>query len=394
MDELLTWRKEFPILEKTVYMISHSLGAMPHKVYDRLKEYADVWATRGIRAWAEGWWQMPITTGNLIGRILGANPCEVVMHQNVSIPVAIVLSTFDFTQRRNKIVYTDLEFPSVIYVCEAFTAYGAKTEVVGSEDGMTVPIEKLLTTMDEETALVVLSHIIFKSAYLVDANAVIKRAHSVGAKVLLDVYQSAGTVPLNVKDLDADFVVGGSVKWLCGGPGAGYLYVRPDLCNELEPRVTGWMAHAEPFAFETGPIRYADNPSRFLHGTPPVPALYAAESGYEIINEIGVEKIRQKSIRQTTQLIGLADEHGFKVNCPRNSAERGGTVILDVPYGQAVATELNRRDFLVDYRPKAGIRIAPHFYTKDEELELTIREIKKILESKAYEQHLGAAGKF
>lgn len=392
MDELLEWRKEFPILDHTVYMVSHSLGAMPRSVYDKLREFADTWASRGVRAWEEGWWEMPVTTGTLIGQIIGAGPGEVVMHQNVSVGVALVLSCFDFSERRNKIVYTELEFPSVMYVCEAFSAYGARSEVVSSRDGISVPLEALLAAIDEETQLVVLSHVFFKSAYIVDVKPVIDRAHEVGAKVLLDVYQSAGTVPIDVKELNVDFAVGGSVKWLCGGPGAGYLYVRPDWWPTLEPKVTGWMAHARPFAFETGPIDYAASVMRFLHGSPNVPALYAAQSGYQIIHTIGVEKIRQKSIRQTSRLIELADEQGYCVRSPRDPARRGGHVVIDVPHAPAVAAELNRREFLVDYRPGAGIRIAPHFYTTDEELELTIREIKNICETKAHEPHLATSG--
>jgi kynureninase len=392
MDELLKWRKEFPILEKTVYMVSHSLGAMPRQVYDRLREYAEMWASRGARAWEEGWWEMPVTTGNLLGQIIGAGPGEVVMHPNVSIGVALVLSCSDFTLPRNKIVYTEMEFPSVMYVCEAFADYGARIEVVSSDDKVSVPMEKVLAAIDEETLMVVLSHVFFRSSYLVDVKPVIDRAHEVGAKVLLDVYQSVGTVPVNVRALDVDFAVGGSVKWLCGGAGAGYLYVRPDLWPALSPKVTGWMAHRQPFDFEIGPIRYTNTAMRFLHGSPNVPGLYAAQSGYEIVNAIGVEPIRQKSIRQTSRLIELADEHGFPVHCPREAASRGGSVVLDVPFGQAVTAELNRRDVLVDYRPEAGIRMAPHFYTTDEELELTVREIKKILDTKAYEPHLAASG--
>ncbi len=392
MDELLEWRKEFPILEKTVYMVSHSLGAMPRRVHDRVHEFADMWARRGVRAWEEGWWEMPVTVGKLIAPIIGADSGEVVMHQNVSVSVALVLSCLDFEGRRNKIVYTDLEFPSVMYVCEAFSGYGARSEVVSSEDGISLPMDKLLAAIDEETQVVVISHVFFKSAYIVDPQPIIDRAHEVGAKVLLDTYQSAGTVPVNVKELNVDFATGGSVKWLCGGPGAGYLYVRPDLWLSLKPKITGWMAHAHPFAFEIGPIGYADDIRRFLHGSPHIPALYSAQSGYEIVNEIGVEKIRQKSIRQTSRLIELADEHGYRINCSRQSAERGGNVVIDVPHGKAVAAELNRREILVDYRPGAGIRIAPHFYTKDEELEITIRTIKDILNTKSYQAHEAATG--
>jgi kynureninase len=197
--------------------------------------------------------------------------------------------------------------------------------------------------------------------------------------VLADLYQSAGTLPVNVRELGVDFAAGGSVKWLCGGPGAGYLYVRRDLWSRLTPAATGWTAHEEPFAFEGGAMRYADSAFRFLNGTPNIPALYAARSGYEIVNQIGVPAIRQKSVRQTTRLIDLAEDAGFPVNTCRNSAQRGGVVVLDVPDGKVVTRELARRQILVDYRPRAGIRVAPHFYTTDEELEYTVSEIRSIV---------------
>jgi kynureninase len=395
MDELLSYRKEFPILERAVYMISHSLGAMPRGVYDRLREYADMWATRGIRAWAEGWWEMPVTAGDKVGRIIGAEPGSVVMHQNVSVCQSIILSCFDLRRRRNKIVYEAMNFPSVMYVYAAHAkAAGARIVEVPSEDGLTIATERMLAAIDEETLLVPVSHVLFKSAYIQDAKAIIDKAHTVGAYVVLDVYQSAGTVPLNVKELDVDFAVGGSVKWLCGGPGGGYLYVHPKLRTRLEPQVTGWMAHRAPFAFEPGEITYADDVHRFLHGSPAIPSLYAVESGYDIINEVGVERIRAKSVRQTTRLIELADAQGWKVNSPRDPAKRGGTVVVDVPQAAAVVQELARRDVLVDFRPGAGIRIAPHFYTTDEELEITIREIKDILDTKAYTKHGGGKARF
>ena len=393
MDDLLTYRQQFPILEKTTYLINHSLGAMPQRVYDRLREYADMWATRGIRAWAEGWWEMPVTTGNKIARIIGAEPGSVAMHQNVSVCQAIIISCFDLKQRRNKIVYESLNFPSVMYVYEAHVkAAGARLVEVPSDDGMTIDTERMIAAIDEETLLVPISHVLFKSAYIQDVKAIVEKAHAVGALVVLDAYQSAGTVPFSVKELDVDFATGGSVKWLCGGPGAGYLYVRPELRDKLEPKVTGWMAHRAPFAFEPGEIDYATDIHRFLHGSPAIPALYAAESGYDLINEIGVERIRAKSIHQTTRLIELADEQGWRVSSPRDSAKRGGTVIVDVPHAGAVVRELALRDILVDFRPGAGLRIGPHYFTKDEELEVIVNEIKNILETKAYEKHLSASG--
>ncbi|HEX8144383.1 MAG TPA: aminotransferase class V-fold PLP-dependent enzyme [Pyrinomonadaceae bacterium] len=394
-DELLKWRGEFPILDKTVYLISHSLGAMPRQTYERLHEYAETWATRGVRAWAEGWWDMPVTLGNEVARIIGASPNTVVMHQNVSICQSLILSCLDPQPGRNKIVYEGLNFPSVMYVYEAHARDGRfRIETVESEDGITIPLERMLAAIDEETLLVPISHVLFKSGFLQDARAITERAHEVGAMVVLDTYQSAGTVPFSVKELNVDFATGGSVKWLCGGPGAGYLYVRPDLQRKLEPRTTGWMAHEAPFAFESGGIRYAPGIARFLHGSPAVPALYAAQSGYRIINEIGVEKIRAKSMRQTARLIELAKEAGFRVTSPADGAQRGGTITIADEHAAAITAELIRREFIVDYRPGAGVRVSPHFYTTDEELALVINEMKIIRDTRAYTAHEAAGAAF
>lgn len=393
-DELLKWRAEFPILDKTVYLISHSLGAMARGTYDRLQDYAETWATRGVRAWAEGWWDMPVTVGNDVARIIGAVPDSVVMHQNVSICQSLILSCFDPKPARNKIVCEELNFPSVLYVYEAHARDGRlRIETVKSDDGISVPLDRMLAAIDEETLLVPISHVLYKSAFIQDARAIIERAHQVGAMVVLDTYQSAGTVPVNVTDLNVDFATGGSVKWLCGGPGAGYLYVRPDLQTELEPRTTGWMAHESPFEFESD-MHYAQNIRRFLHGSPGVPSLYAAQSGYRIINEIGVDAIRGKSLRQTELLIKLAEEAGFRVISPRNSEQRGGTITIAAEHAGAVTKELIEREFIVDFRPGAGVRISPHFYTKDEELHLVINEMKQIRDTRAYAVHEAAGAAF
>ncbi|HKE56508.1 MAG TPA: aminotransferase class V-fold PLP-dependent enzyme [Pyrinomonadaceae bacterium] len=392
-DELLQWRSEFPILEKTVYLISHSLGAMPKGTYDRLEEYADIWASRGVRAWAEGWWDMPVTVGNEVAKIIGADPGSVVMHQNVSICESLILSCLEPTPERNKIVYSELNFPSVMYVFEAHARDGRlRIETVKSDDGISVPLDRMLAAIDETTLLVPFSHVLFKSAFLQDAKAIIDRAHEVGAMVVLDTYQSAGTVPFSVKELNTDFATGGSVKWLCGGPGAGYLYVRPDLQTKLQPKTTGWMAHEQPFSFAQD-LRYAPNITRFLHGSPAIPALYAAQSGYKIVNQIGVPKIREKNMRQTAYLVRLAEEAGFQVTSPKDPTQRGGTITVAHEQAAAIAKELVRREFIIDYRPGAGVRISPHFYTTDEELELVIQEMKKIRDTSSFEtrETVGAA---
>ena len=393
-DDLLKWRLEFPILGNTVYLISHSLGAMPRETFARLTDYAETWATRGVRAWAEGWWDMPVTVGNEVARIIGADPGNVVMHQNVSICQSLILSCFEPTPKRNKIVYSELNFPSVMYVYEAHARDGRlRIETVKSDDGITIPLERFLEAIDEQTLLVPFSHVLFKSGFLQNAKAITERAHEVGAKVILDTYQSAGTVPFSVKELNVDFATGGSVKWLCGGPGAGYLYVRPDLQQQLQPKTTGWMAHEAPFAFDPE-LRYAAGIARFLHGSPAIPALYAAQSGYRIINEIGVDRIREKSVRQTTRLIEMAYEAGFRVTSPKDAADRGGTVTVGHEDAAAITRELIRREFIVDFRPGAGVRISPHFYTSDEEIELVVREMKDIRDTRAYAVHETAGAAF
>lgn len=377
-DPLLAWRKEFPIVEKTTYLISHSLGAMPQRAASALQEFAETWSSRGIRAWDEGWWEMPVSIGDLIGSIIGAGNGEIVMHQNVSICQSLVASCFDWNEPRNKLVTDGLNFPSNDYIYYGLARQGARVCRVASQDGMTLPLERMLAAIDEQTQLVSVSHVAFRSSFVQDLAAITKRAHEVGAFVIADLYQSAGVLPVDVHTLGVDFATGGSVKWLCGGPGAGYLYVRPDLLPQLRPTVTGWMAHRHPFEFEPGPIEFADDAFRFLNGTPNIPALYSARSGYEIIREIGVEAIRAKSLRQTQRLIELADEAGFAVRSCRDPRARGGVVVVDVPNGNEVTRELVRREVLVDYRPNAGIRIAPHFYTADDELDRVIAEIRSI----------------
>jgi kynureninase len=380
LDPLLRYRSEFPILEKTTYLISNSLGAMPRGVVDAMRGYTDAWATRGVRAWADGWWMLAREVGDEIGSLMGAPGGSVSIHQNVTQCQAVVASCFDFSGRRNKVVYTDLNFPSVMYFWEAQRARGARVHMVLNDDAVHVNTERLLAAIDEDTLLVPISHVIFRSSFVQDVKAIVERAHAVGAHVILDSFQSLGSVPFDVLQLDVDFACGGVLKWLCGGPGTAYLYVRPDLGRALRPAFTGWVAHEQPFAFAIGQTRYAEPPYRFMNGTPNVPALYAARPGLSIVREAGVAAIREKSRRQTARLIELADERGWPVNTPRNPDRRGGTVSIDMPNSEQVCAALLAREVIVDYRPKAGVRMSPHFYTKDEELETAMAAVDDILE--------------
>ena len=293
--ELTDYRDRFPILAETTYLISHSLGPMPIEAERRLAEYAASWNTRGPRAWGEGWWDLPLTVGDQIGRLIGAPPGSTVMHLNVTTAEAVVLSCFDLTRRAATHRLRGRELPRVRYLQQAQAARGAEIVVCPDE-------EAIIEAIDERTLLVPISHVIFRSSRIQDVEPIIRRAHEVGAYVVLDAYQSVGALPLDVTELGVDFAVGGSVKWLCGGPGAAWLYVRPDLADTLEPTLVGWQAHKRPFAFEPE-LEYADGAARFLTGTPNVPALYAATAGYDIIEEIGVERIRENSMRQTALFI-------------------------------------------------------------------------------------------
>jgi kynureninase len=378
-DDLLRFRTEFPILERTTYMISNSLGAMPRGVYDSVKTYCDVWATRGVRAWEEHWWMMAREVGDAVGVLMNAEPGSVSVHLNVASCQNVVASCFDFSGRRNKVVYSDMNFPSVMYFWEAQRSRGARVQMVRTDDGVHVPTERLIEAIDEETLLVPISHVVFRSSFIKDVKAITEKAHRVGARVVMDCFQSMGNVPVDVQALNVDFAVGGVLKWLCGGAGTSYLYVRPDLAKTLEPKFTGWFAHEHPFAFEIGANKYGEPPFRFMQGTTNVPGFYTAMPGLKIIREAGVERIREKSKKMTARLIELADQRGWRVNAPRNPELRGGTVAIDMPNAQEVCQELLLRDVLVDYRPRAGVRFSPHFYNTMEEIDRAIQTVDEVL---------------
>ena len=387
MDELLKWRSEFPILDRTTYMISNSLGAMPRGVYDSMRAYADSWAQRGVRAWEEGWWDMAVGVGDQIAPLIGAGRGEISLHQNVTQTQAIITSCFDFRGPRNKIVMVELEFPSIQYFYHEQARFGARVEVVKTPDAIRIDLDKVLAAIDETTLLVPISQVLFRSAYIVDMQAIIEKAHRVGAYVILDAFQATGTIPLDVRALGADFAVGGVLKWLCGGPGVAYLYVREDLRAKLRPALTGWTAHRRPFAFEIGAVDQREDSFRYLNGTPHIPALYACQPALEILNQVGIGAIREKSMRMTARLMEGAKAKGWRVNTPENPAERAGTVSVDCPHAAEVCRELLAREIMVDYRPRAGVRLSPHFYNREDECDFALAQMTEILETGAWQKH-------
>ena len=395
-DALLAYRDRFPILGSTTYLNNNSLGAMPGRVADRMKAYSDVWAVRGVRAWAEEWWTLPGEVGDLVAPLLGADPGTVSMHTNVTLATAVFFSCLRPDSLRKKVVTTHLQFPSIQYFLSRWCAERdiALDVVPAAEslDGLGSDPQRLLEAIDETTLAVSISHVEFKSAFLNDAAAVAKRCREVGALLLLDAFQSTGVVEVKCREWGVDACVGGCLKWLCGGPGNVYLYVDPDLAKDLEPNLTGWMAHPAPFSFDPPPMEWRNDAYKFLNGTPQVACLYAAPPGLEIHNEIGVPAIREKSKRMTRLLFEGARERGWRVHTPEDPDRRGGTVAIDVPHGELVAKELGARDVVIDFRPGAGIRIAPHFYNSEEECRFALDQIAEILDTRAYERHDSVAG--
>jgi len=375
-------RSEFPSLASGIHLLSHSLGPVPRAARESMLAYCDAWENHTSEdAWATSWWELSQQIGDRIARVLGGTPGSVQIQPNASIGLATVASCFDFkTSRRNKVVTTSLDFPSMEYIWDAQRHIGARVEVVSSTDGVSLPLERILEAIDEETSLVAISHTSYRSSARVDAGAIVEHSHARGAMVLLDVYQSAGVVPLSAADWKVDFLIGGTIKWLCGGPACGYLYVRPDLQRDLRPRLTGWVAHDSPFDFAHAPMRYAGSVRRFAQGTPSIPALYSAIPGLGIIESVGVPAIAAESRRRTDRMIEFAQGRGWTVNTPLDPERRGGSVMIGVPDGPAMVEQLAEKRVFVDCRPKSGLRMSPHFFNTDEEVEEALETLASLMD--------------
>ena len=382
--DLAALRSEFPILETTTYMISNSLGAMPRGVEDSLREYATTWASRGVRAWAERWWTMASEVGNAIAPFIGAPAGSVSMCENVTTAHMSVLSTLAPPSTRDAIVCSAADFPSIIYLLRAQQALGFRLVIVpAGEDGTADP-ERIAGAIDDRTALVAVSHVLFRSSFILDVRPIVERAHACGARVVVDLYQAAGIIPVDVTALGVDFAAGGCLKWLCGGPGNAFLYTRPDLAAAIRPRLTGWVSHPQPFAFDASDYELLADARRMQTGTPAIPAYYAALPGLRLLAAVGIDTIRERSLAHTRQLLSLVDAHGFATVAARDPARLAGTVAIDVPDALDVARTLNAHDVVVDYRPGVGIRVAPHVYSTAEDIDRTIGAMADIVRTRRY----------
>ena len=387
-DPLLAWREEFPILARCNYLISNSLGAMPRGVYDSLKFYGDTWAEQGVSAWNSGWFELPQTVGNKIAPLMGAAPNTVLAHQNASIANSILFGALDFSdRRRDKVVITELDFPSDVYALRSWLPDHMRIHTIRSRDGVSIDIDELLDAIDDRTRLVSTSHVLFRSAFIMPAREITAKAHEVGAQVVFNGYHSVGVIPVDVSAWDVDYYIGGVLKWLCGGPGGVFMYVRPDLLPSLHPKVTGWFASRAPFAFDVEQLDLREDSYRLMNGTPGIASLHAIQPGVDIVAEVGVPAIRHKSMRQTALIIELADELGYEVVSPRAAEQRAGTVTVNPPQAWEVSCELLARAIKIDFRPRAGIRIAPHFYNSDEEVRAAMTAIRDILADGSWRRH-------
>jgi len=350
------------------------MGAAPRGAKAALDAYWDDWASDGPEAW-EHWLPRIGAIADGIGTLIGAAPGSVFLGPNVSVLQAALATCFDFTQARNEVVYEALQFPSLTYVWREWERYGARTRVIASGDGRTIPTERIIAAITERTAIAVLSHAYFVSGALADVQAIQAHCRSTGTTLCVDAYQTTGVYPYDVRAWDLDIVTGGSHKWLCGGPGCGWIYVKPELRESLRPAVTGWMAHERPFSFEPAPIRYADSMYRFGHGTPTIPGYLVAEAGHKLVAQFGIRNIREHNVRLTSAIAAMALERGLRVNTPLEPERRTGWIGIDFEGAERTCKALIARRVFVDYRPGCGIRVSPHFYTTGEEIAHFFREL-------------------
>jgi kynureninase len=378
--DLLARRSDYPILEtSTAYLVNNSLGAMHRETRDRLASFADEWQTQGASAWPT-WFAEMSRVADLLGAIIGAVPGSTVLRQSVADALVAVASAVDLSGSRGRVVTTAADWPGSHYFwTEHCRRYGGEVVVVPFEaDGVTIDEQRVADAVDERTAVVSVSLVQFRTSTVLDLEPVRDAARRHGALLVLDAYQAAGVLPVEMAARDVDICLGGSVKYLCGGPGNGWLSIRPDLAETLRPAAVGWISHERPFDFEWDAIDYAPGIGRFTGGTPNVPAAYAAVPGYQAIVDVGVERIRERSTGLTQLIVDGALERGFTVVSPTDAARRGGHVTVDPGDALHVHDELIARGYAVDYRPGSGIRIGPHFFSTEDECHSILDEMVTI----------------
>ena len=375
--DLISWRKEFPILQRKTYLNSCSLGALSTRSMAGMARFQELWNEYGASAWYKLWLGEIAEVREKFARLIGAQPHEVAIAPNVSAALSEIATGLDMGER-NRVVMADLDFPTLAYQWMAKQRLGIEIDFVESPDRITVPTDKLLAAIDERTGLVATSRVFYLSGYIQDIAAVTRRAHEKGALVLVDDYQGTGQIPLDVKALDVDFLVTGTLKWLMGGPGLAFIYVREDLIPRLRPSVTGWWGSRDMFEFRTGVFEYRDDAQRLEAGTPAVAPIFAANASLDIVLEIGVERIRERTRWLADDLVRRIQERGWTLLSPADGAVRSSIVMLGMERPDELVDGLKQRGIIVDSRP-GRLRISPHFYNTVEENQQIIAALDELL---------------
>jgi kynureninase len=380
MRDLESYRAEFPVLERKAYLISASLGPISNRSRAYLDGYVDAWASKGApdHVWFEDIFPRMAALKSSFAGLARCDPDELAITTNISVAISTIASALDFGER-NKVVMSALDFPTDGHVWLAQGKRGVEIEWLRSPDGMTIPLEEFDRAIDERTAVVMVNRVLYRSSAIVDAKEVCRIAHERGALSFVDDYHGIGIVPLDLHDLGCDVYAAGSLKWLCGGPGLVFLYVRRDLIPDLEPLVTGWFAQAEPFSFELDRLEYHPTARRFEHGTPPAPVYFIAQGGLDVITEVTPGRIRARQGELQDHLIARADELGLPVRTPRDRTARGGVVNVGVgPEAGKICHALLERDVSTDYRGD-GLRISPHFFNTEADIDRCFEELRALL---------------
>ena len=372
---LVSYRREFPILERRTYLNSCSLGALSRRSRARLAAFLDEWDDRGAAAWYDVWWDRLGELRRGYGWAIGARPDEIALHASVSTATAVLAGALDY-RRRPKVVTTALDFPTVAYQWLAKRPLGVEVEIVPSPDGVSVSPEAIAAAIDDRTALVATSHVYFTSGAVQDVAAVAAAAHAHGALCYVDGYQAAGQLPVDVHALGVDFYSAGGLKWLLGGPGITFLYVQPERVRALEPTVTGWFANARQFDFDSSAIEWHADARRFEQGTPALAAVHLQLGGLELLREIGIDAIRSVTARLVEDLIARARDAGLRPRVAAAPRDRAAIVMIPSADPEAAVRRLAERRIVVDARP-GHVRISPFFYNTEDENAAVIEALER-----------------
>ena len=368
--EVQRWRAEFPITERSIYLNSCSLTPLARRGAAALAEYAKTWTELGGRAWSQHWVGLLDELRGDFARVLGADHEEVALEPAVSAALVTIASSFDYA-KRNKVVVADIDFPTDAHTWLALATAGVEVEFVHSPDGATVPLELFERAVDERTALVCTGHVYYTSGYIQDVARLAEICHRKGAALVADAYQSIGAVPFDVHASGVDFLVGGTLKWLMGGPGMAFLYARRERIAAARPTAIGWWAMRDPFAFDVRHVDLSPTARRFEYGTPAVAAAYTARAGIALVEEIGIATVRERHMALSQRLVDGALAQGWELGCVREAERRSPIVTLKHPDPAQVVEALRAKDCIVDSRPGL-VRLSPHHFNTEDEIDATL----------------------